>query len=147
VLDAHGMSASSLTIEITEDLLVADLSKARAVLNRLREAGIRVAIDDFGSGYATLTYLRELPVDEVKLDRQFIAPILRDERAATITRAIIELSTAFGIACVAEGVEDRQTAQRLKEYGCDAVQGNFFCDPMPASEIPYVGPNLTLARQ
>jgi diguanylate cyclase len=147
VLDAHGMSASSLTIEITEDLLVADLSKARAVLNRLREAGIRVAIDDFGSGYATLTYLRELPVDEVKLDRQFIAPILRDERAATITRAIIELSAAFGIACVAEGVEDRQTAQRLKEYGCDAVQGNFFCGPMPASEIPYVGTNLTLARQ
>ena len=61
VLDAHAMSASSLTIEITEDLLVADLAKARTVLNRLRESGIRVAIDDFGSGYATLTYLRELP--------------------------------------------------------------------------------------
>jgi diguanylate cyclase len=147
VLDAHAMPASSLTIEITEDLLVADLSKARTVLNRLRKAGIRVAIDDFGSGYATLTYLRELPMDDVKLDRQFIAPILHDERAAMITRAIIELARAFGIACVAEGVEDWETAQRLKEYGCDVVQGNFCCGPVPASEIPHVATNLTLTRQ
>jgi diguanylate cyclase len=147
VLDAYAMSTSLLTIEITEDLLVADLSKARTVLNRLRRAGIRVAIDDFGSGYATLTYLRELPIDDVKLDRQFIAPILHDERAATITRAIIELATAFGITCVAEGVEDPETAHRLKEYGCSAVQGNFFCVPLQASEIPHVQTNLALAGQ
>jgi diguanylate cyclase (GGDEF)-like protein len=145
VLDAHGMSASSLTIEITEDLLVADLAKARTVLNRLREAGIRVAIDDFGSGYATLTYLRELPIDDVKLDRQFIAPILHDERAATIARSVIELAKTFGIATVAEGVGDEETAQRLKEYGCDAVQGNFFCPPLPAAEIPHVPQHTALA--
>jgi diguanylate cyclase (GGDEF)-like protein len=145
VLDAHGMSASSLTIEITEDLLVADLAKARTVLNRLREAGIRVAIDDFGSGYATLTYLRELPIDDVKLDRQFIAPILHDYRAATIVRSVIELATTFGIATVAEGVGDEETAQRLKEYGCDAVQGNFFCPPLPAAEIPHVPQHTALA--
>jgi diguanylate cyclase (GGDEF)-like protein len=145
VLDAHGMSASSLTIEITEDLLVADLAKARTVLNRLRESGIRVAIDDFGSGYATLTYLRELPIDDVKLDRQFIAPILHDERAATIARSMIELAKTFGIATVAEGVGDEETAQRLKEYGCDAVQGNFFCPPLPAAEIPHVSQNAALA--
>ncbi|WAC93474.1 putative bifunctional diguanylate cyclase/phosphodiesterase [Mycobacterium sp. Aquia_213] len=147
VLDARGMSASSLTIEITEDLLVADLAKARTVLNRLRESGIRVAIDDFGSGYASLTYLRELPIDDVKLDRLFIAPILHDERAATIARTVIELTTTFGIATVAEGVGDAETALRLKEYGCDAVQGNFFCPPVPASEIPLVPQNATLATQ
>ncbi len=147
VLDRRGMSASSLTIEITEDLLVADLAKARAVLNRLREAGIRVAIDDFGSGYASLTYLRELPIDDVKLDRQFIAPILHDERAATIARSVIELSATFGIATIAEGVGDAETALRLKEYGCDAVQGNFFCPPLPASDIPHVPQNATLAAQ
>jgi diguanylate cyclase len=106
-----------------------------------------VAIDDFGSGYATLTYLRELPIDDVKLDRQFIAPILHDERVATITRAIIELATAFGIACVAEGVEDPETAHRLKQYGCTVVQGNFFCIPVPASKVPHVPTNFTLARQ
>ncbi|MEM6107018.1 bifunctional diguanylate cyclase/phosphodiesterase [Mycobacterium sp. 050272] len=147
MLEARGMSPSSLTVEITEDLLVADLAKARAVLDRLRESGIRVAIDDFGSGYASLTYLRELPIDDVKLDRLFIAPILHDERAATIVRSVIELTTKFGIASIAEGVGDAETALRLREYGCDAVQGNFFCPPVPASEIPQVPQNATLAAQ
>ena len=147
VLDTYGMSPSSLTIEITEDLVVADLAKARTVLNRLRANGIRIAIDDFGSGYATLTYLRELPVDEVKLGREFIAPILYDDRAATIARSVIELASAFGIASVAEGVEDLATAQWLKDNGCDAVQGNVFCRPLPASEIPRVPRNSTLAGQ
>ncbi|ORW72790.1 hypothetical protein AWC25_18715 [Mycobacterium sherrisii] len=145
VLDAHGMSASCLTVEITEDLLVADLAKARTVLNRLREAGIRVAIDDFGSGYATLTYLRELPIDDVKLDRQVIEPILHDERAAIIARSVIELTTTLGLATVAEGVGDAKTAHRLKDYGCDAVQGNFFSPPLPAAAIPHVPQNATLA--
>lgn len=147
VLNAYAMSPSLLTIEITEDLVVADLARARTVLDRLRENGIRVAIDDFGSGYATLTYLRELPVDEVKLGREFIAPILHDDRAAIITHSVIELASAFGIATVAEGVEDLATAQRLKDYGCDAVQGNFFCPPLPASEIPRVSGISTLAAQ
>ena len=107
-------------------------------LNDLREAGIRVAIDDFGSGYSTLTYLRELPIDDVKLDHQLIAPILDDERAATIARSAIELADAFGVTSIAEGVEDRETAHKLKEFGCDAIQGNFLCRPLPAREIPLV---------
>jgi diguanylate cyclase len=147
VLDAHAMPASSLTVEITEDLMVADLSKGRAVLNHVRDAGIRVAIDDFGSGYSTLTYLRELPIDEVKLDHQLIAPILYDQRAAMIARSAIDLADAFGITSVAEGVEDCETALRLKEFGCDAVQGNFFCRPLPAHEILQVSSNSVLAAQ
>jgi diguanylate cyclase len=147
VLDAHAMSANSLTVEITEDLMVADLSKGRTVLNHLRDAGIRVAIDDFGSGYSTLTYLRELPIDEVKLDHQLIAPILYDQRAAMIARSAIDLADAFGITSVAEGVENRETALRLKEFGCDAVQGNFFCRPLPAHEILQVSSNSVLAAQ
>ncbi|MDT5344726.1 MAG: diguanylate cyclase, partial [Mycobacterium sp.] len=138
VLDANGMSASLLTVEITEELVVADFVKGRTVLNRLRDPGIRVAIDDFGSGYSTLTYLRELPVDEVKLDRQLIAPILYDRRAATIARSVIELAAEFGIASVAEGVENEATAQWLRRFGCDVVQGNYFCGPLPAGEIPHV---------
>lgn len=145
LLTANKLSPSSLTIEITEDLLVADLTKAREVLDRLRAAGIRVAIDDFGSGYGSLTYLRELPIDDVKLDRAFVAPILRDHRAATIARSVIELARAFGITSVAEGVEDHATVQRLRDYGCDAVQGNLLCHPLPAADIPLVPPNGTLA--
>jgi diguanylate cyclase len=147
VLDAHAMSASSLTVEITEDLMVADLAKGRTVLDHLRDAGIRVAIDDFGSGYSTLTYLRELPIDEVKLDYALIAPILYDQRAAMIARSAIDLADAFGITSVAEGVEDRETALKLKEFGCDAVQGNFFCRPLPAREILGVSSNSVLAAQ
>jgi diguanylate cyclase (GGDEF)-like protein len=138
VLEIHGMSPSLLTVEITEELMVADFDKGRAVLNRLREAGIRVSIDDFGSGYSTLTYLRELPIDEVKLDRQLIAPILYDRRAAMIARSIIELAEEFGIASVAEGVENDETARWLRQFGCDVVQGNFYSGPLPAGEIPQV---------
>jgi diguanylate cyclase len=138
VLDAHGMPASLLTVEITEELVVADFAKGRAVLNRLRDAGIRVSIDDFGSGYSTLTYLRELPIDEVKLDRHLIAPIPYDQRAATIARSVIELAEDFGIASVAEGIENDETVQWLRRVGCDVVQGNYFCGPLPAGEIPQV---------
>jgi diguanylate cyclase len=84
--------------------VVADLSKGRAVLNQLREAGIQVAIDDFGSGYSTLTSLRELPIDDVKLDHQLIAPILYDERGATITRSAIAPAEAFGVTSAAGGL-------------------------------------------
>ncbi len=138
VLDAQGMSPSLLTLEITEELMVADFVKGRAVLNRLRENGIRISIDDFGSGYSTLTYLRELPIDEVKLDRQLIAPIMFDRRAATIARSVIELAEEFDIASVAEGIENEETARWLMKYGCDVVQGNYYCGPLPAGEIPFV---------
>jgi EAL domain-containing protein (putative c-di-GMP-specific phosphodiesterase class I) len=138
VLDTHGMPANLLTVEITEELVVADFAKGRAVLNRLRAAGIRVSIDDFGSGYSTLTYLRELPIDEVKLDRHLIAPIPYDQRAATIARSVIELAEELGISSVAEGVENDETVQWLRRFGCDVVQGNYFCGPLPAGEIPQV---------
>jgi diguanylate cyclase len=138
VLDAHGIPASLLTVEITEELVVADFAKGRAVLNRLRAAGIRVSIDDFGSGYSTLTYLRELPIDEVKLDRHLITPIPYDQRAATIARSVIELAEELGIASVAEGIENDETVQWLRRFGCDVVQGNYFCGPLPAGEIPQV---------
>jgi diguanylate cyclase len=138
VLDAHGMPANLLTVEITEELMVADFAKGRAVLNRLRHAGIRVSIDDFGSGYSTLSYLRELPIDEVKLDRHLIAPIPYDQRAATIARSVIELAEEFGISSVAEGAENDETVRWLRRFGCDVVQGNYLCGPLPAGEIPQV---------
>jgi diguanylate cyclase (GGDEF)-like protein len=128
----RNLRPEGLTIEITEDLLLDNLIRARAVLNRLREKGVRIALDDFGSGYSALWYLRELRVDEVKLDRQFIAPILVDPRAATIVRAVIDLSHALGVTPVAEGVEDAATAARLLEYGCDVAQGFFYSRPVGA---------------
>jgi diguanylate cyclase len=135
VLASNGMRPASLSVEITEDLLLGSIDRARDILNRLRVKGIRIAIDDFGSGYAAMTYLRELPIDEIKLDRQFVAPILRDPRAAAIVQSVIELAETCGISSVAEGVEDKATADRLKEYGCGYVQGHYFSPPVPAEAV------------
>jgi diguanylate cyclase (GGDEF)-like protein len=129
------MPADCLSVEITEDQLLDSVSRTREVLGRLRGAGIRVALDDFGSGYSTMAYLRELPIDELKLDRQFISPILRDARAAAIVRSVIDLADTCGIASVAEGVENKETADRLRDYSCEFVQGYYFSPPVSADAI------------
>jgi diguanylate cyclase (GGDEF)-like protein len=131
-LAEHGLASTELTLEITEDLVIEDLHLAQSVLDRLRECGIRVSIDDFGSGFSGLQYLRELPVDEVKLDQQFVMPILEDPRAASIVRAVIDLAHDLGVSCVAEGVENAAVADRLAEYGCDLAQGYYFGPPIAA---------------
>ena len=134
-LDEHRIAAAALTIEITEDLYVDNLDHAGDVLNLLRQNGIRVAIDDFGSGYSALSYLRDLAIDEVKLDRDFIAPILVDPRAAAVVRAVVNLAHELGLVTVAEGVENAETAARLREYGCDVGQGYFFSPPLSAQQV------------
>lgn len=131
-LSERNLRSEMLTIEITEDLLLDNLDRTRTVLNRLRENGVRIAIDDFGSGYSALWYLRDLPVDEVKLDRQFIAPVLNDPRAAAIVRAVIDLAHVLGVTTVAEGIEDALTAIRLLEYGCEVAQGYYYSPPVAA---------------
>jgi EAL domain-containing protein (putative c-di-GMP-specific phosphodiesterase class I) len=134
-LDRKGLSPDMLTVEITEDLLLENLLKTRAVLSSLREHGVRIAIDDFGSGYSALWYLREFPVDEVKLDRHFIAPILNHLPSAAIARAVIDLARALDITSVAEGVENAATAEALLQYGCEVAQGFYFSPPIPAGAI------------
>lgn len=125
-----------LTVEITEDLVLSDVDAVTEVLRQLRDSGIRVAIDDFGSGYSALSYLRDLPIDEIKLDRFFIAPVHRDGRAAAVVRAVIELAHDLQITVVAEGVEEAATATWLRDRGCDIGQGYYFGRPMDASGVP-----------
>lgn len=134
-LAAKGLTGRALTVEITEDLVLENIGGARNVLNQLRENGIRVAIDDFGSGYAALSYLRDLPIDEVKLDRDFISPVLVDERAGAVVRAVVDLAHVLGLTTVAEGVENAQAAARLREYGCDVGQGYFFSRPVAFDDL------------
>ncbi|MGU3503313.1 putative bifunctional diguanylate cyclase/phosphodiesterase [Mycobacterium sp. C31M] len=128
ILGRGGLDGSALTVEITEDVMLANEPTAREVLHRLRSMGTRVSIDDFGSGYAGLNYLRQLPIDEVKLDRQLIAPMTTDPRAESIVAAMIGLCHTLGVTCVAEGVENQTTVRRLAELDCDVMQG-FFCGP------------------
>ena len=106
----RGLPPDALELEITEDFLMGDRERARAILGDLRRLGIRVAVDDFGTGYSSLAYLRELPIDELKLDRSFVAPMGEDPRAAAIVRSTIELAHSLGMTMVAEGVEDGETA-------------------------------------
>lgn len=134
-LSRRRLDPSMLAVEITEDLFLADAERARQVLSQLRDNGIRVAIDGFGSGYSALWYLRDLPVDEVKLDRGFIAPIVTDPRAAAVVRAVIDLAHVLLLTTVAEGVEDGQTADLLRSFGCDVVQGFYYSSPVPADEV------------
>ena len=101
----------------------------------MQRSGIRIAIDDFGSGYSALSYLRDLPIDELKLDREFIAPILDDERAEAIVCGVIDLAHRFGLTSVAEGVEDKATADLLRSFGCGFAQGHYFSMPVPAEAI------------
>lgn len=140
ILASGGLTTRCLTVEITEDFLLGNITRVREVLETLRGLGIRVSIDDFGSGYSALSYLRDLPIDELKLDRQFIAPMLEDARADAIVCAIIDLAHRLGMSCVAEGVEDAATANRLAEHGCDTIQGYFCSWPVDASSVPDIRP-------
>ncbi len=135
LLAEYQIAAHDLTIEITEDVVIADLEQARNVLDRLHEAGVRIAIDDFGSGYGSMAYLQALPVNDIKIDRQFIAPMVSDPRAAAIVKSTIELANSLQLAVTAEGVEDEATANKLKQFGCHFVQGYYFSRPVSAAVI------------
>ncbi|MBB2993191.1 diguanylate cyclase (GGDEF)-like protein [Mycolicibacterium iranicum] len=138
-LQRRGLPADVLTVEITEDLVIKDLDLVTGVLGQLREHGIRVAIDDFGSGYSALSYLRDLLIDEIKLDRNFIGSVTSDPRAAVVVRAIIELTHGLGMTVVAEGIEDVTTANWLRDSGCDIGQGFYFGKPIDAGDVPDLG--------
>ncbi|EHB50236.1 diguanylate cyclase/phosphodiesterase [Mycolicibacterium rhodesiae JS60] len=129
---------SHLTVEITEDLFLDNMDRTKTVLNQLQENGIRIAIDDFGSGYSALSYMRDLTVDEVKLDRHFIAPIPADRRAAAVVRAVVSLADELGLTTVAEGIENAVTADWLREHGCHVGQGYYFSPPLSSAKLAEV---------
>jgi diguanylate cyclase (GGDEF)-like protein len=135
-LNRHRLHPSSLTLEITEESAMNDPEGTLSVLAALRDTGIRLSVDDFGTGYSSLTYLSRLPVHEVKIDRCFVASIVRDAHDLIITRSIIDLGTNLGLDVIAEGVEDRDTWNKLADLGCDAVQGFYLAKPMPAEDLP-----------
>jgi diguanylate cyclase len=112
-----------------------DRERAREILTELRSLGIRVSVDDFGTGYSSLAYLRELPIDQLKLDRSFVLPMSEDPRAAAIVRSTIELAHSLGMTLVAEGVEDESTAAQLALSGCDESQGFYFSEALPAGQL------------
>jgi EAL domain-containing protein (putative c-di-GMP-specific phosphodiesterase class I) len=129
-LAASGLSAGRLELEITEAVLIRDDEVALEVLHQLRKLGVRIALDDFGTGYSSLAYLRELPFDELKLDRVFGSDLGRPA-TATIVRHCAAMAHELGLRVVAEGVEDATAAARLADLGCDVGQGLAFGAAVP----------------
>jgi len=136
MLDAHAVSPSSLTLEITEHLVMSDPEGSVRCLDELHDMGVRLVLDDFGKGYSSLSYLRRLPVDEIKIDRSFIIG-LADGEDDTLVRCMIDLAHNLGMTVVAEGVENEAVYQQLGALNCDAAQGYFLMKPAPAYETAH----------
>jgi diguanylate cyclase (GGDEF)-like protein len=154
-LARHGLPAKALTLELVEDTLMADPERGRQVLAELRSLGVRTSIDDYGTGYSSLAYLRHLPADELKLDRSLTADVGDDHRAAAIVEHTVALAHALGLRLVAEGVEDDATAAVLARLGCDIAQGYAIARPMPVQnfldwlvqpEHPLLDPEHSISR-
>lgn len=134
-LARHGLPPAALVVELTEDTLVEAREAARHTLAGLRRFGVRVSLDDYGTGFCSLTYLRDLPADEVKLDRTFLRDLDRDPVAAEIVRSTVSLAHALRLRIVAEGVETQRSWQALADWQCDEVQGYFVARPMAGDRV------------
>ncbi|KYG98427.1 EAL domain-containing protein [Bradyrhizobium sp. DOA1] len=132
LLDSTGLTPSLLEIEVTEDILLHDESRVLDMFKRIQQLGVRVLFDDFGTGYASLSYLKKFPLDGLKIDRSFVFGLLANSDDAAIVGSTIGLSKQLGLTVVAEGIEDRATADFLVSMGCEEGQGYFFGRPMPA---------------
>ncbi|HEX5189217.1 MAG TPA: EAL domain-containing protein [Streptosporangiaceae bacterium] len=134
-LDASELPPELLTFEITESMVMADLAGAREVMKRLNRLGVRLSIDDFGTGHSSLAYLKQFPVHEVKVDRSFVEDIAQNPVDSAIVQAILDLANAIGLAAVAEGVETAEQIDELKMLGCQIGQGTFFSPPLCTKEF------------
>ncbi|MEU5655676.1 bifunctional diguanylate cyclase/phosphodiesterase [Streptomyces sp. NPDC047737] len=133
-LARHGVPAGALQLEITEHVLLEDPQRAADTLAGLTGHGVKMSLDDFGTGYSSLVHLRKLPVSELKIDRSFVARLAVDNEDAEIVRCTIDLAHSLGLLVVAEGVEDDETWERLRDLRCDAVQGWLVAAAMPPQE-------------
>lgn len=134
-LNASGLAPERLELELTESVFVDAHTDAIANLNALRALGVRLVIDDFGTGFSSLSYLKDLPVQTLKIDRCFVSELPSVRQSLAITASIIALAKTLGLTVVAEGVETRCAAETLREHGCDRMQGFLFGKPMPANEF------------
>ena len=135
MLNKYDIPASYLIVEITEGAILADPNQTINTFNKLNGYGIRIAVDDFGTGFSSLAYLRRLPINELKIDKSFVSDMLMDENDEIIVRATVELAHNLGIQVVAEGVESLEVYNRLCTLSCDTAQGYYLCKPVAADEV------------
>ncbi len=135
-LQLSGLDPHNLCLEITETALIDDLAIASARLDVLRSIGVKIAVDDYGTGHSSLVYLRNLPVDQVKIDRQFVVGVQHQPRDRAIVDNIVTLAHSLDATCVAEGIETFEQLEHVTALGCRQAQGYYFSRPQPAEQIP-----------
>lgn len=135
ILTQTGLKPEQLELELTESVLMEDAESSMLALNKLKALGLQLAIDDFGTGYSSLSYLKRFPIDKLKIDKSFIDEITRDDDAAAITSTIITMGHHLHIKVIAEGVEEYEQFNLLKQQGCDEIQGYLFSQPVDAVEM------------
>jgi diguanylate cyclase (GGDEF)-like protein/PAS domain S-box-containing protein len=139
-IDDSGIRASWLVLEVTETVLMSDPVVTATTLRRIRDLGVRVALDDFGSGYSSLSHLRRFPIDIVKIDKSFVDDVASDGAESAIARGIVQLDKAMNIQTIAEGIEDVDQAETLRALGCELGQGELFAEPLsPANWDEVLG--------
>jgi diguanylate cyclase (GGDEF)-like protein len=149
VLAETGIAPSRVVLEVTEGVLIDDPDDAMARLQELRALGVKIALDDFGSGYSSLSYLRRFPIDKLKIDKEFVAPLGRSSDGGVIIQAIMALGRALGLTVLCEGVETEEQRILLRLAGCDEMQGFLFAKPAPRAAIDRLlaGPGRDAMRQ
>jgi predicted signal transduction protein with EAL and GGDEF domain len=135
-LEKSGLEAHNLELEITEGIMMGDNQSAMRFLNEMHELGVQLSIDDFGTGFSSLNYLKKLPVNKLKIDQSFIRDIDTDEGDAAIIRSIISLGHRLNLKVIAEGVETQEQLDFLRIRGCDEIQGYFYARPLAADALP-----------
>jgi EAL domain-containing protein (putative c-di-GMP-specific phosphodiesterase class I) len=135
ILRRHGLSPDALVLEITEGVLMSNVTVAQHWIESLRAAGVRIYLDDFGTGYSSLSYLKRFPLDTVKIDKSFIRDLHADMSDLALVHAIVTMAGSLGLHVVAEGVENERHLAALREMGCGYGQGYYFARPSAASEF------------
>jgi diguanylate cyclase (GGDEF)-like protein len=146
LLSETGIEPGRLELEITENTILSDPVRTRTILNRLKDLGVRLAIDDFGSGYSSLGYLKRLPLDVLKIDKSFVMSMMADDDSAAIVRSTIDLAHNLGLEVVAEGVATERITNTLAALHCDAAQGFYFSAPIVESEVASWAAEINLLR-
>lgn len=135
VLRETGMDATKLELEITESVFMQNMEAAAELMRKLTAEGVRFAIDDFGVGYSSLSYLKHLPIHSLKIDRSFVRELTNNPAAVKLIAGIISLACSLQLNVVAEGVETLRQLEVLRSHGCDEVQGYYFSASLPAAEL------------
>jgi EAL domain-containing protein (putative c-di-GMP-specific phosphodiesterase class I) len=135
VLQSTGLTPALLELEVTEDILLLDEARVLDTFLRIQQLGVRIVFDDFGTGYASLSYLKKFPLDGLKIDKSFVLNLIANSDDAAIVGSTVSLSKQLGLSVIAEGIENRATADLLAGMGCEEGQGYFFGRPMPAAEF------------